>query len=98
MVTRDQLRDQLIDLLNHRMTQAQFMDWFERNTTEFTTREYLALEELTDKMKAAGAGEGNHNAESTFSEKSERSQANLFCENGERRYRARQYGDSPRAA
>ena len=54
MVTREQLRDQLIDLLNHRMTQSQFMDWFERNTNEFTTREYLALKELVDKMKAAG--------------------------------------------
>ncbi len=54
MVTREQLRDQLIDLLNHRLTQAQFMDWFERNTHEFATREYLTLKELTDKMKVAG--------------------------------------------
>ena len=41
MVTREQLRDQGIELLNHRLTPEQIMDWFNRNANEFTTRDMI---------------------------------------------------------
>ncbi len=54
MITREQLRDQVVDVLNHRMTPEQFVDWVNRNANEFTTRDYVPAKELADKVKAAG--------------------------------------------
>ncbi|MBI3536389.1 MAG: hypothetical protein HY070_02320 [Chloroflexi bacterium] len=53
MITREQVRDQVVDVLNHRMTPEQFVEWVNRNPNEFTTRDYVPVKALAEKINAA---------------------------------------------